>query len=557
VKYVRERLFDDGDTSEYGNDDSAADQALVNMLAFYTGPDPERIDRLFRMSALVRDKWYEREDYRNRTIEKALRNCKKFYSDKTFNLTDAGNAERFVALYGNKVRFCWQSNKWLFWDGQRWNDLIGEVKVRQLAIQIARLILQEAYKIKDEKKRKKTVNWAFQSESAPRIQAMLSIAKTLPSVVSYTDQFNSQLFLLNCLNGTINLLTGELQPHNPADMITKLAPAEYYPQAKSKLWNRFLRDSTKDNPDMINFLQVAIGYSITGDTSEEKLFFVFGPAASGKSTFLEAIKASLGDYALTADFEVFLKRTQTGGVRNDIARLAGARLVISIEVDEGQKLAEGVVKTLTGGDTVCARFLYKEHFEFTPRFKLWLAANDAPRVRDSDTAMWRRILRVPFEHVIPKEKRDPKVKATLKDPKKAGSAILAWMVQGAMKWQQKGLQVPQIVEESTEEYRESQDPLKEFFDDECEFAADAFVPVKELRAAYEQWTKDIGSRYPLGPREFNKRLNAKGCERKTKRYINDVGTEIVGKCWERLTLQAKGQYDSGQLEAKTTTELPF
>jgi putative DNA primase/helicase len=553
-----QRLFDNGDTSKHGNDDSAADQALVSMLAFYAGSNPDRIDRLFRTSALVRDKWLDREDYRSRTIEKALRNRKKFYSGKTFHLTDAGNAERLAAQYGDIIRFCWQSNKWLFWDGRRWNDLIGEVKVRQFAIQIARSILQEANSIKDEQKRKDTVKWAFQSESAPRIQAMLSIARNLSPIVSYADQFDRQLSLLNCLNGTINLLTSKLQPHNPVDMITKLAPVEYNPNAKSKLWDRFLRDSTEDNPDVLDFLQLAIGYSITGDTSEEKLFFVFGPAASGKSTFLEAIKASLGDYALTADFEVFLKRTQTGCVRNDIARLAGARLVISIEVEEGQKLAEGVVKTLTGGDTVCARFLYKEHFEFTPRFKLWLAANDAPRVRDSDTAMWRRIkLRVPFEHVIPKEKRDPKVKATLKNPKKVGSAILTWMVQGAIKWLQDGLKVPEIVEASTEEYRKSQEPLKEFFDDECEFTVDAYVPVKELRAVYEQWAKDNGARYTLGPREFNKRLNAKGCERKTKRYTNDVGTEKVGKCWEGITVRAKGQYDPRQLEEKVTDELPF
>jgi len=285
---------------------------------------------------------------------------------------------------------------------------------------------------------------------------------------------------------------------------------------------------------------------VTGETTEEKLFFIHGPTAAGKSTFTEAIKATLGDYAVTADFETFLKRIQVGAVRNDVARLAGARFVVSIEVDEGRELAEGLTKILTGGDTVSTRFLYHESFEFFPKFKLWLAANHAPRVSDRDDALWRRILRLPFEHTIPEEKRDPKVKATLRDPKIAGPAILAWAVRGCLLWQQCGLFVPEVIRDATDEYRADQDPLRDFFPDECKFDTTAFVPVSDLRKRYDDWGKETGLRYLLGPKQFNERFEEKDCQRQSRRYLNDVGTEKVGKCWVGVTLQIKPTYANNE-----------
>jgi putative DNA primase/helicase len=367
---------------------------------------------------------------------------------------------------------------------------------------------------------------------------MLQAATSVEPIAVYGSQFDTNCWLLNCLNGTVDLKTGELRPHDPDDMLTKLAPVHYDPQARLKLWDDFLSAATNGSAGLVEFLQIAMGYGATGSTAEEKLFFIHGPTASGKSTFLEAIKATLGDYAQTANFETFLQRRQIGTARNDIAKLNGARVVVSIEVEEGKRLAEGLVKMLTGGDTVSARFLYKEEFEFVPQFKLWLAANDAPRVKDNDEAMWRRILRVPFEHEIPKQDRDPKVKATLRRNEVVGPAILAWIVQGCLKWQLKGLDVPEIIEESTEEYRQSQDPLRDFFEDECEFDPSAYVPVVELRSAYEQWARDNGARYTLGPREFNKRLESKGCERTAKRIQNEFGTEKPVKCWRGITLRS-------------------
>jgi putative DNA primase/helicase len=401
------------------------------------------------------------------------------------------------------------------------------------------------------------IEWSLKSQSVARLQAMLDIAEFQQPIACLPGDFDRDPWLLNCLSGTINLKTGRLQPHNPEDMITKLCPVDYEPDAKFKMWDDFLDTATAGDESIKQFLQTAIGYSLTGDVSEEKLFFIHGDSATGKSTFLEAIKATLGDHAMTADFETFLQRKQVGQIRNDIARLCGARFVISIEVDEGKKLAEGLVKTLTGGDTVSARFLYKEAFEFVPQFKLFLAANHAPRIKDDDAAIWRRIIRIPFEHGIPEDQQDPKIKATLRNPKIAGPAILAWAVKGCLCWQQKGLVIPDVIKQSIQEYRESQDPLLDFFEDECEFALNAFVPVAELRVAYDQHCKDNGVRYPLGPKHFNQRLRGKNCETSTKRYNNEVGTETVGKCWSGVTLKSKPRYVKGKNQQEIQEEIPF
>jgi len=401
------------------------------------------------------------------------------------------------------------------------------------------------------------VEWSLKSQSVARLQAMLDIAEFQQPIACLPGDFDRDPWLLNCLNGTINLKTGQLQPHNAADMVTKLCPVDYDSDAKFKMWDDFLDTATAGDESIKQFLQTAIGYSLTGDVSEEKLFFIHGDSATGKSTFLEAIKATLGDHAMTADFETFLQRKQVGQIRNDIARLCGARFVISIEVDEGKKLAEGLVKTLTGGDTVSARFLYKEAFEFVPQFKLFLAANHAPRIKDDDAAIWRRIIRIPFEHSIPEDQRNPKIKATLRNPKIAGPAILAWAVRGCLRWQREGLVIPDVIKQSIQEYKESQDPLLDFFEDECEFALNAFVPVAELRVAYDQHCKDNGVRYPLGPKHFNQRLRGKNCETSAKRYDNEVGTETVGKCWSGVTLKSKPRYVKGKNQQEIQEEIPF
>jgi putative DNA primase/helicase len=328
-------------------------------------------------------------------------------------------------------------------------------------------------------------------------------------VVLAADRFDADPFLLTVANGTIDLRTGELRDHRREDLSTKASHVEYVPGARSDLWQEFLGKITAGDEELEGFLQRAAGYSLTGSTAEEKLFFPHGPAATGKSTFLEALKAVLGEYATTTDFETLLKRKGDRGIPNDIARLAGTRLVVSIEVDEGKQLAAGLVKQLTGGDTVIARFLRKEFFEFKPQFKLWLAANDRPQVSATDSGIWRRIVQIPFTVEIPEDERDRSLKQRLTSDPVIQTAILAWAVDGALVWREAGLDVPAKVKAYTEEYRQENDPLQDFLDECCLLQLEASVTRKGLRKAYERWAW-TNHRPQLTARRFADLLKTRG-----------------------------------------------
>ena len=447
-----------------------------------------------------------------------------------FNRTDLGNAERLVYRFGTDMRYCHEANRWLVYDGRRWaEDRTG--RVRGMARETVRGLGREASDVADPDERGALLKWALNSEAKPRIDALIGLAEAEAGMPVALNELDTDPWKLNCLNGTIDLRTSELGPHRREDLITKLAPVEYRPGATSEAWERHLRFATGGDENLAAFLKRAAGYSLTGDVSEEVLFFVYGPAASAKSTHLEALKSVLGDYARTADFEAFLARRATGGARNDIARLAGARMVASIEVDEGKRLAEGLVKMITGGDRVAARFLYRESFEFLPTFKLWLAANHAPVVDPDDGAMWRRVLRVPFERVVPKDERDPGVKKELCDPTLSGPAILAWAVEGCLEWQREGLGVPKAVEAATERYREEMDPLRDFLEDRCVISPGAWIASASLFGAYEDWRKETGARELSGPKKLGERLRARGCKPASRRQ----GGKVV-RGWAGISL---------------------
>jgi len=268
-----------------------------------------------------------------------------------------------------------------------------------------------------------------------------------------------------------------------------------------------LGEWTADNVDLQNFPQYSAGYTLTGDTREEVLFFVHGPTQTGKSTFLEALRTVAGDYAKTADFETFLRK-KTPGIRDDIAELAGRRFVSSIEVEEGKRLAEGIVKALTGGDHMRGRPLYAMSFDYLPQFKLWLAANSAPVIKHDDDAIWRRIHRLPFEQKI--KMPDPSLKARLRDPKQV-AAVLTWAVQGCLAWQQTGLHAPEVIQDATQQLRLDMDPLRDFFAELCAFEPQFRATSAQLHQEYEAWTKRNGSRQ-VDNKTFAAGLRARGAE---------------------------------------------
>ena len=422
--------------------------------------------------------------------------------------TDLGNARRLVRRHGDDLRFCHAWSDWLVWDDRRWmRDDTGEVTRRAKDTVLS--IYGEATSIQDEEIRKLLAKHAASSESKKRIHDMIALAQSEPEVPVCPAELDTDPWLLTVKNGTIDLRTGELLRHDRRNLITKIASVEYDPGAKFHLWDDFLARILPD-PDLRAFVQRAAGYSLTGLTTEEVLFFAYGPTASGKSTFLESIRSTWGDYSARTDFETFLRREHvTGGPRNDIARLAGVRFVVSIEVESGRRLAESVVKSITGGDTISARFLHQEAFEFRPAMKLWLAANDRPTVRDDDAAMWRRILQIPFAVEIPPEERDPEVKSILTNAEIAGPAILAWAVQGCLAWQRDGLGVPPAVRAATAEYQAAMDPIADFAAECLEFDYAAIALSSDL---WEAFVDFHDHRPPIKRKRFSQCLGRRGLE---------------------------------------------
>ena len=446
--------------------------------------------------------------------------------------TDLGNAERLVRLFGDRIRYVPQWG-WLVWDGKRWARDPNAQQVTRLAEETVRQIYREAAEASDPEERTKLAKWAIASESRQRITAMIELAA--PMCLASPDDFDADDWLLNCQNGVLNLKTLEFVPHDPQQRLTKIAPVAYDPKADCPNWKAFLQRIFNGNERLIRFVQRAVGYSLTGSTREQCLFFLYGTGANGKSTFLEVIRALLGDYAATTEFSTFVADRKSG-VRNDIARLHSARMVTAIEVGEGKRFAEELIKTLTGGDTVAARFLYREFFEFRPRFKVWLAANYKPEIRGTDWAIWRRIRLIPFTVTIPPEEQIP----DLADQLKAELAgILNWALEGLKDWLANGLQPPPEVVEATEAYRAEMDIVGMFIKDACILDPKAVTPSKTLYDAFKDWCAENGYE-PFGQTAFGRRLAAKGFA-SGRAYVEGR----LRRCWFgiRLRSETDGQPD--------------
>ncbi len=517
------------------------DQETANLIIAWRRTYSDKPEKALRWD------WMQRTIIKARTISEPQETKEDSITAGRANThtTEYGLARRFILKHYQNVRYCHTWKSWLIYDGRRWKrDEDGEIKRRMK--EVTQAIFDKGMRETDNSdERDRLLKFAIKCEALRIQENALKLAESEKEVASIASQFDRNTMLLNCSNGTLDLSTGILRPHRSKDMITKLAPVRYDPTAQLSLWDKFLADTTSGDEEFLAFLQRCVGYSLTGKTLEESLFFVYGPTCSGKSTFLAALKAALGDYASTANFECFLARNQqTGGPRNDIARLVGQRLVVSTEVDEGKKMAEGLLKLITGGDTIAARFLYQEEFEFQPQFKLWLCANTRPKLRDNDDALWRRIHIVPFAHTIPKDQRDPQVKATLSNPDEAGAAILAWAVQGCLAWQKEGLGTSEATDKATIDYKEEMDPLAPFLADCCIEGVYCEVTRTNIRQAYNTWAKQ-NKEWPMKIREFTQRL-------RTREYT-EIGLKIGGhvvRGWRGVGLRSSvpSEAESGEYE---------
>jgi putative DNA primase/helicase len=388
-----------------------------------------------------------------------------------------------------------------------------------------RKIYEETKFVEDDTKRQATARHALSSESNGRIKAMVSLAKS--ELPIKPEVFDKNKYLLNVKNGTIDLKTGILHPHKRENYITKVAPVVYDENAECPEWDRFLDRIMDGNENLISFLQRAVGYSLSGDVSEQCLFIFWGAGANGKSTFLRTIGTLLGDYSQHAATETILLK-KGGGIPNDLARMKGARFVTCSEAEAEHKLAENLIKQMTGDDLISARFLHQEWFEFEPEYKLFLGTNNRPIIKGDEHAIWRRIRLVPFNVIIPEAEKDIHLFEKLKNEL---SGILNWALKGALDWQKNRLGTPPEVIEATNEYRSDMDLIGGFIDECCVQESNVQVSSKNLYQAYSNWCENSGEVH-LKKNWFGRKLREKGFESKV------LGSERA-RYWLGLDLMDK------------------
>lgn len=409
-------------------------------------------------------------------------------------------AELFAERNRDSLRYCYPLRAWFRFDGRRWSEDNAGIAILRASELAKELRITAAARNEWEQ-----LQLARRMSTDSGVRGMLSLAA--PHLAIDVDAFDSDPWLFNVANGTLDLRTGELRPHDPRDMLRKLSPMAYDPDAHDPRWDRFLTETFQGDLDTIEFLQRWFGYGLTGDVREEKLVCHFGEEATGKSTLAEAIRAVLGDYGATANFATFVaKDFVSSGPTPELARLPGVRGLFSIEIDEGRRLAEGLVKMVTGGgEPIAAAFKYRDEFEYRPAFKLNLIANHAPKVRADDGAMWRRIRMVSYGHKLPEEERDSTLKGAFRDDPVLQAAVLRWCVEGCRAWQRQGLAEPETVRTNTAAYRDSNDAFGEFFDDALSFDAptDSIITTNEAWHAWLDWCgangeDDIRTKEALG-----------------------------------------------------------
>ena len=432
--------------------------------------------------------------------------------------TDMGNGERFSRRWGNEVRYCNELSNtelggWLTWNGAHWGT-DEQLHAQELAKETVRAIAVETPPVVEEKLDKEgnvvseknlTTNWATRSEEAPRIRRMLDMGKSIPPIQARAEQFDQHPYLLNVTNGTFDLRDQRLHDHDRTQMLTQCIAVPYDLDATCPSWEAFLLDCMDGDRLMVEFLQVWTGYTLTGDTSEQKMVLHHGEGSNGKSTFLDVLSELLGPYAATAAPTTFLSdgRESAESARPDLATLRGVRHVSAIETNESQTLNEALIKSITGGDQITARHLYRQPFTFRPQFKIALATNQLPVIQGTDYGTWRRVLTCPWP-VSFGAPGSPSIDRHLREKLlRELPGILQWAVTGCERWLERGLYIPPQVLDATQDYQESSDVLAPFVDELLVESPEATIPQADLYRVYEAWDTSGKS---LSKRNFNNKL---------------------------------------------------
>lgn len=524
---------------------SSADLAFCSLLAFWTNKDKAQMDRIFRSSKLMREKWDSKRGdstYGGITIDKAIEGCKDAYQPSApevaynpqtgeakpkagnYDLTDTGNAQRYIDSFGDGVRYNTQNKCWLVWDGKTWvRD--SRQKVKELADALIVAMKREAFDEPDEKKADALWKNVKHLSSSSGKEAMLKEAQHIGKTATLNSDYDRDPYLLNCENGVVDLRTGELLPHDRSLMMSKNTHVALDKEGEPENWLKALDGIFQGNQDVIGFVRRAIGYTLTGSVKEQCFFQCFGNGSNGKSVFFNTVYNLLGDYSLNAQVESVLTRGNgnSGNASPDIARMNGARFVRTNEPNEGARFNEGLVKQMTGGDVVTARYLYGEDFEFKPVMKLWIASNYKIVVRGTDKGIWRRQRLIPFEAVFEGKNDDKGLEERIRGelPK-----ILWWAVKGCLEWQKEGLGMPDKIRDATEEYRDEMDIVESFSKECISKKANAREKASDVFAAYRAWARQSNEWDGMTKAKFGVEMGKRYKKKNINGYVYYLGIRL-------------------------------
>jgi putative DNA primase/helicase len=441
--------------------------------------------------------------------------------------TDLGNAERMIDQFGAEIRYCHNFKSWFIWnypEGRWKRDTSGIIY--RISKDVTRRILQEASVFPfGNDKHEVLYKWARQCECRTHQEGMITLAQNEKKIIVAPDELDQDDFLFNLRNGTFNLKTFGLQQHDKTLNISKLADYKYDPDAKCPLFLKYLDRifrGNKNKDKMISYLQRAVGYTLTGSTIEQILFLPHGTGSNGKSVFLETIRALMGEYSAVIQSRSLT--TNRSDINNDIAALVGTRFVCCSENNSDSKLDEEVIKLLTGGEAITARFLHQEFFTYKPKFKLWWSFNHAPVVSDQTFSIWRRIKIIPFLEVITPDEMDKNMVTKLTNEL---PGIFNWAVEGLKEYYKNGLQEPEDVTGATTSYKDDQDVLMDFFELNYVFTdneKDVFNATT-LYLNYKDWWFETETEKPMTGTKFGRLCRDRGI-RKVRHNDGNYYTHI-------------------------------
>lgn len=521
-----------GDASEYKSQ-SEADAALLATLAFWCSGDKEQMDRLFRQSGLMREKWDAirgADTYGNISIEKAVSHMTDFYKpiiprsaaedfgmerlkelDPTdtskYPWNDIGAGHVFADFYQSRLRYVPERKMWFYYEGGIWQPDVGSLKAMKYCMELADLMYTFALEIRDAERRKSYIKYANRWQSHSERVNILKDAQVYHPI-SY-GSFDADIYIFNCKNGTLHIDTGAFTEHRSEDLLTKISPVVYDPTAFSQRFSDYIDEIMSGDADRAKFLQKILGYGLTGDTRHECMTILYGVTTrNGKGTLCESVLKVLGDYGCASRPETIAMKSYTNGSQpsEDVARLAGVRFVNIPEPGKGMVLDAAKVKAMTGNDTLNARFLHENSFDFQPQFKIYVNTNFLPVINDMTLFSSDRIIIIPFDRHFDEQSRDTTLKRRFAE-ENVQSAILNWLLEGYRLLQSEGLFLPQSVKDATGRYQHDSDKMALFFEDNLVEDRDAEVMTSAVYARYKVWCQENGS-FPEGMKNFKQGLQA-------------------------------------------------